>query len=355
MKSILKYAGKDYFEVPVDLLVAGRAIDFPLSIHLVLNKSMVLRYDEDAAPLQHQLRTYLKRGLKFFYCPDEFYPRWLAYLKAVADETRVENLAVAEKAFSDTTITTDQKKEMLAEVGRKMVGVMNDFASDDPEKKKAAYEECKSMTDDIIGIALQSHKLKSVYEDLLMMRAAGIEHSSSVSTIAVVFALTIGFVDESGLADIALGALLHDVGHSQVPLDIFEKPYLELGKEDKKAFSGHPSGGVELLKDIGEVVPSIVQRIVEDHHEKFGGSGFSKGLSGFQIDERVQIVGLADTVDDLMLGRMTGEPLDPVEAFQWIKNQQGQNAGALFASPDIFESIFQVVMNSKPTDLSKIA
>ena len=355
MKTILKYGGKDYFQVPVDQLVGGRRIDFPLSIHLVLNQSMVLRYAEEATPLESQLATYLKRGLNCFYCPDEYYPKWLAYLKEVAGETREHNKVIAEKAFTDGTLSTDQKKAMLAEVGRKMVGVMNDFTSDDPEKKHAAYEECKNMTNDIVDIALQSHKLKSVYEDLLMLRAEGIEHSSSVSTISVVFALTIGFVDDEGLADIALGALLHDVGHSQLPVDLFQKPFAEYSGEENQAFSLHPLGGVELLKDIGEEVPSIVQRIVEDHHEKFGGSGFSKGLSGFQIDERVQIVGLADTVDDLMSGRMTGEALTPVDAFKWIKSKQGQKPATMLTSPDIFEAIYQVVMNSKPTDLAKIA
>ena len=110
-----------------------------------------------------------------------------------------------------------------------------------------------------------------------------------------------------------------------------------------------------MIKDLGDSITPIVQGIIEDHHELYSGQGFIKGLKGFQIDERVQVVSLADRVEDLMSGRMTGAEMSPVEAFQWLKEKQHAGTDQLFVSPEIFESIYQIVMNTKPKDFEKAA
>lgn len=404
MNARVQFAGVTYFPIPPDYLVGGKQIDFPLSIHLVLNKSMVLRYAVSSIPTPEQLATYKKKGLKHFACPEQYYPNWLKYLESISPKeverytsakvsfapevvsnptaagvsassdqsattaqaggkdhaasgaqpaplrTTQEDIAKAKAALGDKFMSQDDKKKTLKAIGDKLVGTLNDIASDDIEKKKKGFEECKNMTKQIIDIAMQSHKMKSVYEDLMMLKTADLEHSSAVSTIATIFSLTLGFVDDDILSDITLGAMIHDLGHSLMPLEIFDKPYEQMTDEERTEYSQHPFAGVTLMADLGEDCSDLVRKIVEDHHEMYSGKGFFKGLSGPAIDDRVQVVNLADHVEDLMSGKMTGRDMNPVEAFHWLGSKQRASADTMFVSPDIFETVFQVVMNTKPKD-----
>jgi HD-GYP domain-containing protein (c-di-GMP phosphodiesterase class II) len=372
MEHRLKHEGVVYFRVPLELLMGGQTIDFPLAIYLSRNKTMVLRYAGYETPTSEQVRAYMDKGLKYFACPEEYYPNWLKYLESTSPEKHKQYLAdEKQQAMADAgnlspealatvlskeepTFTKEEKKKVLKSISQKMVEVMNDFSSDDPRKRKAAYNECRAMTDQIVSIGIQSHTAKSVCEDLFMMKGEDIEHSSTVSTIAVIFALSCGFVDEVGLADISLAGLLHDIGLSTVAPLIIERNYDSIPPQDLPAYHRHAEEGISLLSNLAETPPIIVNKIILEHHARFGGGGYPADLKGYKIDERVQITALADCVDDLMTGRMTGEAMDPVQAFQWLKTKKQSNPAAMILSPDLFDPVYQAVMTSQPQNLKKL-
>jgi HD-GYP domain-containing protein (c-di-GMP phosphodiesterase class II) len=351
--ALIEFEGQTLFQIPPEALVPTKAVTFPVSIHLPINRKIVLVYAEGAMPSEKQLDKY-RRNLKYFVCPEKYQPAYRDYLRRYnpdMDPTLI-NVDKAKEALQDGTLTAQQKKDILRRVGEKMIGVLGGMASVDEAERAAAFDECKNASQELVNVAMQSHKSASTYQDLLMMQQEGIEHSASVSTIAVIFALATGFVENEDLAEISMGALLHDLGHSVINMEIFLKPYVQFDETEMEEFKLHTSGGIQLLEDLGEAVPPLVRQVVEQHHERFDGKGFPAGISAFQVDERVQIVYLANQVDDLMSGRLVESKMSPVDAFDWIKEHEMKNSKSV--SPEIFHSIDQILQRSKPTGMKHL-
>jgi HD-GYP domain-containing protein (c-di-GMP phosphodiesterase class II) len=253
------FSGNRYFRVPPRFLIADRVLTFPLSFHFVRNKNLILKYRPGHRPTALQIVNYVSKGLLYFACPENFYTAWLEYLKnenphalqtyleevqslamTAADSMsllksatepianlndeaiRIAEKALAREAVGNPALPLAEKKRILVKIGNRMAALLDAFNSPDPEKRKSAYLECRTMTDEIVDIAAQSLKNKTTYQDLLMLKDSDIEHSSSVSTISVIFAMMLGFVDNQSLADISLGGLMHDIGHCHVPLEVFK-------------------------------------------------------------------------------------------------------------------------------------
>lgn len=339
-----EFEGKTYFNVPTDQLKADKSVDFPLFAYMKLNATMVLCYSEKRTPSARDLDRYKKKGLAKFACPIEFYDKWQVYLKYEEEKPTQRITADTVKQALQMPLSQEQKKQEMTHIGHRMMNILVDIAKAKPEDKWLSFQECQVIADTIVQVGMQTHEMKTVYEDLIMMQQSKVEHSACVSTLVVVFGLIYGFTDEKELAELSLGGLLHDVGHSLMSPAVVTKPISALTADEFKLYREHIIEGAMILEEFGTELPSLTRLIVMQHHERFDGTGFPNAIRGFEIDERVQLIHLADIVADYVLGRMTGKELDPADAFdqlgQEMKVQQ-------FVSPQLFESISQAVRKSK--------
>ena len=125
-------------------------------------------------------------------------------------------------------------------------------------------------------------------------------HSVNVSIYALALAKELNY-SESSMIKIGAGALLHDLGKSKTSPAIINKPS-KLTLEEYKEMKKHPEAGYNILKDLGETDPLILE-IVQSHHEKLDGSGYFRGLSERFIKQEVQLVTVADIFDALTTNR----------------------------------------------------
>jgi len=97
---------------------------------------------------------------------------------------------------------------------------------------------------------------------------------------------------------------LHDIGKIGIPDAILLKP----GKLDEREFhmmKQHTTiGGMMLNDNEGFEVIKLGCIIAEQHHEKYDGSGYPKGLKGDEIDISARIVAIADVFDALSSKRV---------------------------------------------------
>ncbi len=115
------------------------------------------------------------------------------------------------------------------------------------------------------------------------------------------------------------GAYLHDLGKVRIPLEILQKP-AALTPDEWRVMKRHPTFGRELLeptfmKDVGP--------IVEQHHERFDGSGYPHGLAGEEVLLEAAIVAVADTYDAMTTDRVYRKALPPEVAFAEIDKYAG--------------------------------
>ncbi len=99
---------------------------------------------------------------------------------------------------------------------------------------------------------------------------------------------------EERLAKLGFGLLLHDIGKMVVPAEVLNKPG-KLDAQEWALMQTHPDAGVALLSS--DTISPLVRSVVRDHHERFDGSGYPRGLAGEKIAEFPRIAAVADVYD----------------------------------------------------------
>ncbi len=135
-------------------------------------------------------------------------------------------------------------------------------------------------------------------------------HSLNVTMLSMMIARDIKLPAPLASA-LALGALLHDIGHKNIPDKILTK-IEPLTKAERNFYELHGVYGVEIAQRLG--VPGPCLAIISDHHEAFDGSGFPGKIKGEKIGVLPQIVAIANTYDELCNPPNIAAALTPHEA-----------------------------------------
>lgn len=124
------------------------------------------------------------------------------------------------------------------------------------------------------------------------------------------------------LGKLAVGALLHDIGHSVINDDIINKQ----GKMSDTEFGvlkTHVLEGAGLLRE-HEIIPDESLQVALHHHEKLTGQGYPYGLSGNSISPFGRIAAVADAYDLLTTSRPFREAQTPFQAFSLLAREAKQ-------------------------------
>ena len=124
-------------------------------------------------------------------------------------------------------------------------------------------------------------------------------HSVNVALLAMVLARWLDFSEE----DVALAGqcgLLHDIGKTQIPPEVLNKPG-KLTPEEFAMIKTHPMSGHAILE--GHGLDEHIMRAVMEHHEKSDGSGYPMGLRGEDIDPFARLITVVDVYDAITSAR----------------------------------------------------
>lgn len=144
------------------------------------------------------------------------------------------------------------------------------------------------------------------------------DHCERLQSLSYATARELGLSPaRSGLLD--YGAYLHDVGKIHVPLSILNKPG-KLTSEEWTVIKKHPTYGRELIDStfMREAGP-----IIEQHHERFDGSGYPFGLSRDEITIEASIIAVADTFDAMTTKRPYSPARTEYEAITELRKYAG--------------------------------
>lgn len=127
-------------------------------------------------------------------------------------------------------------------------------------------------------------------------------------------------VDARYLPWFRMGAFLHDVGKTEIPEAILNKPG-RLTEDERAIIENHTLIGWEILKDIK--FPWDILPMVRSHHERWDGLGYPDRLAGEEIPLSARILHVADVFDALTTTRSYRDPLTPVDALAVMQADQG--------------------------------
>jgi PAS domain S-box-containing protein len=138
-----------------------------------------------------------------------------------------------------------------------------------------------------------------------------------------------GRIDQAFIDDIYQSSILHDIGKVGIPDAVLLKPG-ELTEEEFDVIKCHTLFGGDAIAAIetqirGRSFLDIGKEIAYNHHEKWDGSGYPKGLRGQAIPLAARIVALADVYDALTTKRFYKEAYSHVKARQIILSLRGSH------------------------------
>ena len=165
------------------------------------------------------------------------------------------------------------------------------------------------------------------------------QHVKRVAEYSKLIALKMG-IDEKKAECLRIAAMMHDVGKLLIPKEIIEKPG-KLTPEEFETVKAHTIYGDQLLsKSDGEII-KMARVIACQHHERWDGKGYPKGLSGNGIDLYARIVSVADVYDALSSRRAYKDPWTPTDARkEIIENEGTQFAPEVVAAfKEVYEGI----------------
>ena len=146
------------------------------------------------------------------------------------------------------------------------------------------------------------------------------QHSVSVCTLMTSFARALELPREI-IHEIAIGALLHDVGKAKVPDEILNKPAKLTDAEFDKMKSHVVQSKLILMGTPG--ISDIALDVAAQHHERFDGTGYPNKLKGDKISLYGQMGAIVDVYDALTSNRCYHKGRPPTEALrkllEWSK------------------------------------
>lgn len=93
------------------------------------------------------------------------------------------------------------------------------------------------------------------------------------------------------LKSLIYGAVLRDIGMITVSHLILKNP-AHLSEEEWALIRQHPARGAQILEEMN--LPKEVTEVVLNHHERWGGEGYPRGIKGTEIPLGARIVSLVD-------------------------------------------------------------
>ncbi|MGA2382118.1 MAG: HD domain-containing phosphohydrolase [Gemmatimonadales bacterium] len=154
----------------------------------------------------------------------------------------------------------------------------------------------------------QSHRIEQLFLEGVQSLAHALEakdtytrgHSARVSSYVTGIAQALA-LDAATVADLVIGAELHDVGKIGVREEILNKSS-RLSREEYLHIMEHTVIGEKILAPLLNDRPRVLQ-MARSHHERLDGSGLPDGLKGDAIPLVARIVSVADAFDAMTTGR----------------------------------------------------
>lgn len=145
-------------------------------------------------------------------------------------------------------------------------------------------------------------------------------HSVNVCVISVMLGLKSGY-NSKQLYELALGAILHDIGKTLVPEEILLKP-ARLNEAEMAIMQEHTTLGWQILRENPDI-PLSSAHVAYQHHERPQGLGYPRRLTSERIIHYAKIVSVADAYDAMTSERVYQRGMLPHEALRLINRLKG--------------------------------
>jgi diguanylate cyclase (GGDEF)-like protein/PAS domain S-box-containing protein/putative nucleotidyltransferase with HDIG domain len=171
---------------------------------------------------------------------------------------------------------------------------------------KSKITESASHRNNTIALIMKTLFEKSQREE---------KHSKRVAALSRLIAAKLGLSLEK-INIIKTAGLLHDIGKITISEKVLNKS-TSLGKDEWNEIKRHPETGYNILKSVEEY--AHIAEYILNHHEKWDGTGYPRGLKGKEIPLQSRILAVADAYDAMTMERPYKKAMNKKEVTAELK------------------------------------
>lgn len=270
---------------------ADSKIPFNLYVNLPLNQKIVLYRRANGHVDTAKVEQFTQSHISNLFIEKQDYMEFVRYVAF-----RMRSLLGKEES--------EENRKMMAAAARSML--VSTINQTDTAIARAMMNNLSDITGMIIEGVLENLGIGSrkMFHRLLALAEKGSDfqrHPVNVASLATLITFGIGHSNQQALTDVAMAALLHDVGLSKLPTKIISVGHdlSNLSAEEQVHIRRHPELSVQIIEEKGVSASDMAKLLIRQHHEDFSGKGYPLGIRGFQINELSQILRVADEIDVL--------------------------------------------------------
>lgn len=214
--------------------------------------------------------------------------------------------------IEDKNRNSEEKSEIVYDVAKSLaMDIMNDPRSGEQ------LDRATKWVDNTVSYILNDENTFSSLFQVTSHDYYTYTHCINLSVIGLLFGKSLS-LNPYELNCLGKGLLLHDIGKTEIPLEIINKPG-KLTKEEFEIVKSHPEAGIRLLK-CKEGIDESSLKIVIQHHENYDGTGYPYKLEGKDIHLFGRISRVIDVYDAITTKRTYAIAVRPFAALREMKD-----------------------------------
>ena len=238
-------------------------------------------------------------------------------IAGISQETRSQAMAVVQNILEEVEETGELEENHVVQT-RKMVDeiIKEVVESRIIVENLEDYRPVNTVVDELITNQQIFNNVESIrtYDEYTFI------HCVNVCVMSIIIGLAFRY-DKANLAQLGVGSLLHDIGKVKIGKEIINKPG-RLTEEERKEVEKHTDYTFQILRERHDI-SYLSALIAYEHHERFDGLGYPRGLKGDQIHEYARIVAVADVYDALVTNRCYRPRMYSYQAAEIIQASSG--------------------------------
>lgn len=218
---------------------------------------------------------------------------------------------MAVRIVNKSGLLLQQENELDVAIQMNALNAVKDWGK---SLNKNSFEMLLDAVGDITDEVLNGKAVVGSLSEICLTDVYTYTHSVDVAILAIAIGAGMNF-HRKKLVYLGVGSILHDLGKTRIPAEILNKPG-KLTPYEFNVIKKHPVYGYRMLKS--RDVSHVSTDIVLNHHERFDGTGYPRGLKGKEIGDLSYVCAASDVYSAMTVERVYRSALPPHEAYEMI-------------------------------------
>ncbi|WP_392486692.1 HD-GYP domain-containing protein [Haloimpatiens sp. FM7315] len=220
----------------------------------------------------------------------------------------------------DRLYDIDLEDEKLTKLKQNTIKSISNIVKNISSNRRLEVREDIREVENLVEYILENKDVNTSLYDIKTYDNYTYVHCLDTGIMATFLAMSLKISKEK-VKELAIGAILHDVGKVKVPHKIISKNG-RLTDAEFDEIKKHPLYGREILEKKFSS-SKIILNTVAQHHERVDGRGYPYGLKSNEISRYGKIAAICDVYDAVSSDRCYRRKFSPNEAYELILGGSG--------------------------------